>query len=293
MPSLKDTKRRIVSVKNTQKITRAMKLVSSAKYARANRAIVNAGPYEQSFKKMIQVLIEGEEGKLTSPLLEQSPEKRALVVVVSSDRGLCGGLNSNLFKACNRLLKEKQEQGIECELGLWGKRAVMFGQKISLNSQFRLEKVLENPSFSFANKSAANFCTWFEQKKFDRIFVVYSKFKNAMTQVPTVDQLLPVQLDDKTSKQIDVQESPHSDFIFEPTKVSILESAVAKKVASSLYHILLNGAASEHAARMTAMDSATNNAEEVIRSLTLEYNRARQAAITKELIEITSGAEAL
>ena len=292
MPSLKDTKRRIVSVKNTQKITRAMKLVSSAKYARANRAIVNAGPYEQAFKSMIKLLINEEEGPISSPLLEQNPEKKALVIIVSSDRGLCGGLNSNLFKACNHLLKEKQQQGIECDLGLWGKRSIMFGQKTSFKRSFELEKVLENPTFSFANKNAANFCSWFEQKKYDRIFVVYSKFKNAMTQTPTVEQVLPVQLDEEPSKSGDQTPDP-GQFIFEPTKASILESAVAKKVASSLYHILLNGAASEHAARMTAMDNATNNAEEVIRSLTLEYNRARQAAITKELIEITSGAEAL
>ena len=293
MPSLKDTKRRIVSVKNTQKITRAMKLVSSAKYARANRAIVNAGPYEQSFKKMIEILIDGDGERLTSPLLEHNPEKKILVVLVSSDRGLCGGLNSNLFKVCNRLLQEKQEQGIECELGLWGKRAIMFGQKSSLISQFRLEKVLEKPSFSFASKNAATFCSWFEEKKYDRIIVLYSKFKNAMTQTPTVEQILPVQLTDDIAKKTDGQGLGDSDFIFEPNKASILESAVAKKVASSIYQILLNGAASEHAARMTAMDNATNNAEEVIRSLTLQYNRARQAAITKELIEITSGAEAL
>ena len=292
MPSLKDTKRRIVSVKSTQKITRAMKLVSSAKYARANRAIVNAGPYEQSFRNMIKTLINEEEGPLKSPLLEKNPEKKALIVVVSSDRGLCGGLNSNLFKACNNLLKEKQEQGVVCDLGLWGKRAIMFGQKTSLEVKFELERVLENPTFSFSRKSASNFCAWFEQKKYDRIIVVYSKFKNAMTQTPTVEQILPVQLDNESASG-SRQASHASDFIFEPSKAAILESAVAKKVASSLYHVLLNGSASEHAARMTAMDNATNNAEEVIRSLTLEYNRARQAAITKELIEITSGAEAL
>lgn len=291
MPSLKDTKRRIVSVKNTQKITRAMKLVSSAKYARANRAIVNAGPYELAFKKMISTLISEEEGPLSSPLLEQNPEKNILVIIVSSDRGLCGGLNSNLFKVCSSFLKEKHAQGINCELGLWGKRAIMFGQKLSLNIQFQQEKALEHPTFTFASKNAASFCEWFEQKKFDRVFVLYSKFKNAMTQTPTVEQILPVQLEENeatTGKGLS-----DSDFIFEPSRSSILNSAVAKKVASSIYQALLNGAASEHAARMTAMDNATNNAEEVIRSLTLEYNRARQAAITKELIEITSGAEAL
>lgn len=292
MPSLKDTKRRIVSVKNTQKITRAMKLVSSAKYARANRAILNGRPYADSFSKMIKQLYDPE---CSTPLLEQRPLRKGLLIIVSTDRGLCGGLNTNLFKKCRTFLEEsKTEREVSFELGLWGKRAVMFGSKCSENILFSSEKVLEKPRYEFAASKAEQVCELFLGGKFDQISIAYSHFKNAMTQEPVVKQLLPIKVDseDFTAVRPKGTNGNGSD-ILEPNRQLLLERALGKQVCSLIFEILLDGSASEHAARMTAMDSATNNAEEVIRSLTLQYNRARQAAITKELIEITSGAEAL
>lgn len=287
MPSLKDTKRRIVSVKNTQKITRAMKLVSSAKFTRANHLVLNARPYGHSLDEMIKRLI-GEES-MASPLLEERIEKKSLLVIVATDRGLCGSLNANLIKLSQRFLDEKKHVGISVDVVLWGRRAEMVvnHRKEKVNS--KNEKVLDKPSYEFAANAAKQFNRTFLEKSYDRIYCAYSQFNNALTQTPKIDLLLPIRAE--IGKE-NLQNNPR-DFLLEPSKDTLLNSLLAKQIANKLYRILLEGSASEHAARMTAMDNATNNADEVIRRLTLEYNRARQAAITKELIEITSGAEAL
>jgi F-type H+-transporting ATPase subunit gamma len=284
MSNLKDTKRRIGSVKNTQKITRAMKLVSAAKYARANQAALKARPYGDTFDQMVRRLASASDGE--SPLLKLREEKKALLIVIATDRGLCGSLNTFLFKRCSQFLDEKRAEGVESELVLWGRRAGLFGKKRKEKKVATEEKVLEKPSFEFAATAAKGFAAQFENSGYDRVYVAFSKFVNAMTQVATIEQILPVKLTE--DKALEKRE-----FIFEPEQKALLESLLSKQLGSKLYRIFLEGAASEHAARMTAMDNATNNADEVIKRLTLQYNRARQAAITTELIEITSGAEAL
>jgi F-type H+-transporting ATPase subunit gamma len=284
MSNLKDTKRRIGSVKNTQKITRAMKLVSAAKYARANQAAIKARPYGDTFDQMVRRLASASDGE--SPLLTQRDEKKVLLIVIATDRGLCGSLNTFLFKRCGQFLDEKKEQGVATELVLWGRRAGFFGKKRKEKKIASEEKVLEKPSFEFAAKAAKGFATEFENAGYDRVYVAYSKFVNALTQEATVEQILPVMVTD--DKLVEKRE-----FIFEPEQQALLDSLLSKQLGSKLFRIFLEGAASEHAARMTAMDNATNNADEVIKRLTLQYNRARQAAITTELIEITSGADAL
>lgn len=286
MPSLKDTKRRITSVKSTQKITRAMKLVSAAKFARANQAIHAARPYAMAFQSMVGRLLAENQDSDVSGLLAVKPETRALVIVVSSDRGLCGGLNSQLFKVANQFLDQKAKSGVKCELWTWGKRANLWAKKRSEPCHDRREKVLDKPNFESVAKTADDVLKLFSDGRYDRVYITFSEFKSAMVQYPKVDQLLPFPKPTQNVK-------PLGDVILEPPFEELLPVLIRKAVAVGMLRVLLESAASEHGARMSAMDSATNNAKEVIRKLTLQYNRARQAAITKELIEIISGAEAL
>lgn len=290
MPSLKETKRRIVSVKNTQKITRAMKLVSSAKYARSNKALMGAEPYYQSVNDMMAVAETDrlDEMSLFGNAQERAKSKKALVIIISTDRGLCGGLNTNLFKFCNQILDAKKQADV-FELALWGKRSVLFGQKRREKVVEKREKVLDKPSYSLAKEEAQKLIDSYREQGGLNVYLVFNKFKNAMTQTPVIQQILPV-LHEEQNNKVKVNSGLT---IMEPERAHLLNLLAEKKVAADLYNAVLHSAASEHAARMTAMDSATSNADQVIRNLTLEYNRARQAAITKELIEITSGAEAL
>jgi F-type H+-transporting ATPase subunit gamma len=292
MPSLKDTKRRIVSVKNTQKITHAMKLVSAAKFSRANQAVIAARPYGAALDDMVARLASMAGESIDSPLVRRSvDEKRSLVVVISSDRGLCGSLNTNLFKSVGRFVKEKRAAGVELHVAAWGKRAQLFIRKSALKLVLEKEKVLDKPNYNTARKSADDLVELFvgsqEKLGYDRVYLAYVEFKSALSQQPVVKQLLPV------GGASTAQAGSVADVIVEPELKVIVPQLLKKQVASLVFRAFLEGAASEHGARMTAMDSATKNAKEVIRKLTLLYNRARQAAITKELIEITSGAEAL
>lgn len=284
MASLKDTKRRIGSVKNTQKITKAMKLVSAAKFARANVAAVNSRPYGEAFDRMVRQLSSVSNSK--SPLLEIREVKKALLIVMIPDKGLCGGLNSNLIKKCSAFAKKKLEAGVEVEMLQWGKRGSAVARDLGLEVTQTLEKVLEKPNYQTAATAAEKLTVEYINENYDAVFAAYPKFVNAMTQTPEIVELLPFGIDEDESADDRV-------FVFEPSADELLDSLLKKQVANRLYRMMLEGSASEHAARMTAMDNATNNAEEVVKKLTLEYNRGRQAAITTELIEITSGAEAL
>ncbi|MDD9950552.1 MAG: ATP synthase F1 subunit gamma [Zetaproteobacteria bacterium] len=290
MPSLKDTKRRIASVKNTQKITRAMKLVSSAKYAKANKMIVNASPYLEAFQQTVARVGSVESSKdLQHPLMCVRKEKKVLLILISSDRGLCGGLNSNLFKKAESFLAQQGAAGVDCKLMLWGKRAKLFGQKYAPDVVDAQERVLEQDLFVFAKQRSEILMRDFKAEAFDAVYMLYSHFKNALTQTPTEMKVLPIAVPEFGEEAATVS----VDMVTEPSSQALLGYLLERKMVLDMYHALLSAQTSEHAARMTAMDSATQNAEEVIRSLTLMYNRARQAAITKELIEITSGAEAL
>lgn len=286
MAGLKDTKRRIISVKNTQKITKAMKLVSAAKYARANQAATNARPYGESFDELVKSLAAACGDDVKIPLLENREVKKALLVVVATDRGLCGGLNSNLFKNCTKFLEEQKKNGVTIELVAWGKRAAMYCKTRPEKLISSEEKVLQACSYEFAKENGKIFSNHFIEGQYDSISFAYSKFRNALTQIPTVAKILPAGIEE-------TDEALERQFIFEPEMKTLLEGLLEKQVVNKIYRIFLEGSASEHASRMAAMDSATNNAQDVIKKLTLEYNRARQAAITSELIEITSGAEAL
>lgn len=286
MAGLKDTKRRIVSVKNTQKITRAMKLVSAAKFARANQMAVRARPYGLSFEKVVaQVSLAV---KTETTLMKVRPEKKILVVALATDRGLCGGLNSNLIKKSTAFIKEKTEKDVSVELALWGRRSYALSKLKKVVVKEKKEMVLDKPTYAKARSFGKVFSDSFEASEYDAVYFIYPKFTNALTQTPEVELLLPVK-----PILLEKDEDASGSFIFEPEIHGLCENLARDLIAIKIYRYLLDGRASEHAARMTAMDNATNNASDVIKKLTLEYNRARQANITKELIEITSGAQAL
>jgi F-type H+-transporting ATPase subunit gamma len=287
MANLKDIKRRIGSVKSTQKITNAMKLVSAAKFARASHAVNAARPYAKALDHMVEKLMLGQ-AELQSPLLRQGEEKKSLVLVLATDRGLCGGLNSNIFKAVSGFMKEKTQAGVSVDVYACGRRAISFARRTNLSVVGREERVLEKVNVEVARRLVRELEKLFTSGTYDRVYIIYPFFKSALDQSPVVEQLLPVRV-----KRSVEGERQRSYALVEPKLDLLLDKLLERKLVSYVLASLLSGTASEHGARMTAMDSATNNAKEVIRKLTLQYNRARQAAITKELIEIISGAEAL
>ena len=289
MPSLKDIRRRIGSVKNMQKITRAMKLVSTAKFARANVAVVSARPYGQAFDTMVERLVAAAGDETDSPLLVERPEKKILVVVLATDRGFCGSLNSNLFKQALHFIADKRREGVEVTVAPWGRRARQFATKLRYETANPREKVLEKPNYPLARELANELIGPFAEGSYDRVYVAYVEFRSALSQTPTVSQLLPLGRKDGGA----AANGEGANILVEPAPREMLEGLLRRAVAGKIFRYLLEGAASEHGARMTAMDSATNNAQEVLRKMQIQYNRARQASITKELIEITSGAQAL
>lgn len=288
MPSLKDIKTRIHSVSNTAKITNAMKLVSAAKFARASHAVTAARPYSVAFDGMVKRLLANTNVE-SSAYLRGGDEKRSLLVMIATDRGLCGGLNSNLFKRVTKFLEEKAASGIEVDLACWGRRATTYGNSRKEAVVDRRERVIERPDYQQAVTLGTELIEQFTSGEYDRIYIAFAEFESALTQNPRVDQLLP--LDPSVAESTDAQQA--SDMIIEPSAEELMEKLLHKRVIINLLQALFEAYASEHGARMSAMDSATRNAKEVNQKLKLQYNRARQAAITKELIEITSGAEAL
>ena len=288
MSGLKDIRRRIGSVKNTQKITNAMKLVSSAKFARAGNAVTAARPYGDALDAMVEKLVASAEDT-EIPLMQQREEKKVLLVIIGPDRGFCGGLNSNLFRHCLHFIKSRRDAGSEIEVAAWGKRPKQFCEKLRYKVVDFREKLCDRPDYGTSVELSDWLSKLYEDQEYDAIYLNFMKFESALSQKPSSLKLLPV-----TGSGAEGEAAENvANLIFEPSESELIKSLLKKKVASSLFRTLLEAAASEHGARMTAMDSATTNAGEVIKKLTLQYNRARQAAITKELIEITSGAEAL
>ena len=286
MANLKAIKKRIVSVKNTSKITKAMKMVSAAKLRRAQENVVAARPYA---KKLGEVL-----GRLTaivdadaSPLQQKREVKNALLVVVTSDRGLCGGFNTNLCKAAERFVREHKDEYPSLSVMTIGRKGYEYlknRQKIHKNQPGVFAKL----SYQTAAFLAGEVIEGFLAEEYDEVFLIYNAFRSVMAQDITIERLLPV-----APPAAEPTEELPPVYIYEPDKEALLKELLPKNVEVQIFRALLESNASEHGARMTAMDSATKNANEMIGKLTLQYNRARQAAITTELIEIISGAESL
>lgn len=286
MATLRDIKRRIKSVKNTQQITKAMKMVSAAKLRRAEEEIRAARPYAFKMRDVIGRLLQRLEG-VEHPLLQGRDliSKRELIVI-TADRGLCGGFNSNIIRVAEGKIRESRNEDIDVSLTLIGRKAITYFGKRDM----KIRAEYPNPGkvdYSWAAGLGRDLIDSFIKGEVDDIYLVFAEFKSVLVQRPMVIRLLPVDVERLGEGEAAV------DYIFEPSVKDILDRLLPKYVYVQLYTAFLESIASEHGARMTAMDSATNNASEMIARLTLYYNRARQAAITKELMDIVNGVEAM
>ena len=296
MPAnLKEVRGRIKSVVNTQQITKAMKMVSAAKLRRAQDAILEMRPYANhlgDILKNIFASIEGEE--ISLDFSSQREPNKVLLVLITSDKGLAGAFNSNLIKLARRTMLEKyREQYNAGNLYLMtvGKKGADYYKRLEdTNLLTNYRDLFLDLSFANVAEAAEFVMQSFLDKKFDRVELIYSRFKNAATQEYTLERYLPVALDASDDEE---KKSHRADFIYEPDKKQIIEELIPKILKTQFFKALLESNASEHGARMTAMDQATENANELLRDLRIMYNRARQAAITTELTEIVSGAGAL
>ena len=286
MANLKEIKRRIQSVKNTQQITKAMKLVAASKLRKAQQAILDARPYAIKMMDVINHLAARCNSDL-HPLLDDREGKRTLLLIITSDKGLCGGFNGSIIRKTAQYLKDNDQN--ENSLIVAGKK----GNDIFSNRPVTIVEDLVGWTKDFdylkAQAIGENLATMFSENKIDKVLIVYNEFKSVMQQEVVVEQLLPV-VPEKVEQGKD---SVAMDYIYEPDEETILNVLLKRYVADVVYRAFLESSASEHGARMTAMDSASRNAGEMIDGLTLTYNKARQAYITKELIEIVNGAEAL
>ncbi|MBI5482990.1 MAG: ATP synthase F1 subunit gamma [Deltaproteobacteria bacterium] len=286
MASLKSIKKRIVSVKNTRQITKAMKMVSAAKLRRAQENVVAARPYAKKLGEVLQSLAGNLEGDL-HPLLEKREAKKLLLIVVTSDRGLCGGFNTNLCKAGERYIKEKQGAYEQISVMTVGRKGYeYFKNRLTVYKNF--SNIISKPTYQSAAKLGQEVIDGFLEGEYDQVELLYNSFRTVMSQDITFQQLLPVVPEEKAI----VDETP-VEYIYEPSFGELLAEILPKNIEVQLFKSMLESVAGEHGARMTAMDSASKNASEMIGKLTLQYNRARQAAITTELMEIISGSESI
>ena len=291
MASLDDLKKRIASVKSTQKITKAMKMVAAAKLRRAQDSAEKGRPYSEKMNNVILNLSNGISDKENAPRLLSGTgsDKIHLCVVMTSDRGLCGGFNTNIIKKAKAYFSKISEEGKELKIITVGSKGNdqlkrTFGDKIIENISFKNSK---NVNYFDADKVGKMIIEKFEKEEFDVCTIFYNQFKNVITQIPQAQQIIPLEADKKDG------ELDGSSYEFEPDEDEILSNLLPKNISTQIFKAMLENSASEQGSRMSAMDNATRNAGEMVDKLTIEYNRSRQAAITKELIEIISGAESL
>ena len=282
MPSLKALRKRIATVRSTQQITKAMKMVAAAKLRRAQEAAERARPYAAKLSEMFTAVAGGVEPE-THPLLARRPEQRIDLLVLTSDRGLCGGYNANLLRFAEGFVR--QRAAAETAVVVVGRKGLEYYRRRARRVVAHRQGVLTTPPATMAAELAAEVTRRFVAEETDAVYLVYTRFRSAISQVPTAVPLLPVAPPAMDARAVD--------YIFEPEHPALLARLLPRYVEALITQALLEAIASEHGARMTAMDNATRNAGDMIGRLTLSMNRARQATITKELMEIVSGAEAL
>jgi len=289
MATLRDIKRRIVGVKNTQKITRAMKMISAAKLRRAQSKIINARPYANKISEMLSNLAT-EEDMATNPFFIKRDAKNVAVVVVTADRGLCGAFNNNIIKEAVRYIEgEINAEGLNAFVYCVGKKNADYFSRRDYNIIGKDVGLFSSLDYSSALKITDNLVSKFSNKTYDKVVIIYNEFISMIRQKIQVQQFLPIPvLSSSEEKQV---QQPN--YIFEPDSGSIFNFLIPKHLKAQVWRSLLESNAAELGARMTAMDNATTNAQEMIRNLNLTYNKERQAAITKEILEIVSGANAL
>ncbi len=293
MPSLDDLKKRITSVKSTQKITKAMKMVATAKLRKAQENAEKGRPYSERMNNIILNLSSGVSDKENSSklLVGTGKDDTHLCVVLTSDRGLCGGFNTNIIKKAKSHFEGLKKQGKNLKIITVGMKG--YDQLKRNYSNQIIEKITfkesKNINYFDADKVGKIVLEKFEKEEFDVCHIFYNQFKNVMTQIPQKQQIIPLQKEEN----VDTTEKDNLNYEFEPDEDEILNNLLPKNISTQIFKAMLENSASEQGSRMTAMDNATRNAGELVDKLSIEYNRSRQAAITKELIEIISGAESL
>ena len=291
MANLKDIRTRIASVKTTRQVTSAMKMVSAAKLKKAQDAIFQIRPYSEKLNEILTSISSSLQSTDDSPYTEQRTPNRVLIVLISSNRGLCGAFNANIAKAAVELAsskyKKQQISGL-VDFLIIGKQAEKHLRANKMNVIAHANEVFDNLNFEQSSIIANNLMADFADQRYDRIELVYNQFKNAAMQLCVTEQFLPVGLE-----QDDNEKQSRHNFIYEPSQKQIVEELIPRSLKIQFYKALADSFAAEHGARMTAMHKATDNATELIKELTLTFNKARQAAITNEILEVTNGAEAL
>ena len=283
MANLKEIRGRITSISSTMQITSAMKMVSAAKLKKAQDAITMLRPYSEKLQELIQKVSTGSEGSL-SEYAQKREVKKILYIAISSNRGLAGAFNSSVIKELNANYKQKED--VEIEVLTIGKKVFDAVRRVRTVYDNQ-SSIYDSVSFEAVSKLTSAVMKDFSEGIFDEVYLVYNKFINAATQQVRTEQLLPITMPEQ------VEEDAESDYIFEPDKQTILETLIPKSIKTQVYKALLDSIASEHGARMTVMHKATDNANALKNELVIFYNKARQAAITNEILEIVSGAEAL
>jgi len=291
MPSLKEVRTRIASVKSTQQITSAMKMVAASKLRKAQMAIVNMRPYAGKLNEILKNVSSSLDSSEENVYGEVRPLNKVLLIAVTSNRGLCGAFNANIIKKTRQLIETEyaavnKKRGVD--IITVGKKATEFFTKKGYQVISSHDEFFDDLSFETVYPLAEDLLNKFKDKEYDRVVVVYNQFKNAATQLVIAEQLMPI-LPPENSEE----NNSKTNYLFEPSKEEILGSLVPSIIKTQFYKTLLDSFASEHGARMTAMQSATDNAGELLRDLRLTYNKARQASITGEILEIVGGAEAL
>lgn len=293
MPNLKEIQNRINSVKTTQKVTSAMKMVSAAKLKKAQNAITRMSPYAEKLIYILEQLSEGLNAS-ESPYTNQRIPENILLVLISTNKGLCGGFNANIVRKALAHTEKNyphQHRLKRVQLLVIGKQAMKLLQTRKLPKELIEERSLDNISFEEVSLLANQLMNQFKTHQYDRIDLIYNKFINAAQQEPTTEQFLP--LADNNPEKEPTEKHLLSDFIFEPNKEEILTKLIPQALQTMLFKVLVDSQAAEQAARMTAMTQATDNATDLIQELSLTYNKARQTTITNQIIEVTGGAEAL
>ncbi len=285
MASLKNIRKRINSVKSTRQITKAMKMVAAAKLRRAQENVLAARPYAQKLTEVLQRL-SGSGGQSDNPLLQKEKSERALLIVISSDRGLCGGFNANICKAAEGFIRENTSRYSEITVLTIGRKGHEYlRRRATIRKNY--SNILSTLNYQEAALIGQELIEGYMADEYDEVFLLYNAFRSVMSQDITLKRLLPIEAPKGTEDEFLMEA------IYEPSKEELLTELFPKHIEVQVFHAMLESVASEHGARMTAMDSASKNATEMIGKLTLQYNRARQAAITTELMEIISGAESI
>ncbi len=287
---LKEVRNRIKSVQSTQQITKAMKMVSAAKLRRAQDAITQMRPYAKKLQEMLSNIVSSAEGEIVGSLATERAKERVLLIVITSDRGLAGGYNANIIKLAKETIASRYaDQNRKGNVTIWniGKKGYESLSKSNYKTNADYKDIFLNLHFDTVQAASQAAVKAFENKEFDVVELVYSEFKNAATQRFVVERFLPIP---KVERKEGMKKA---DFIFEPAKEQLVAELMPKILNTQLFKAVLDAHASEHGARMTAMDKASENANELLKTLKISYNRARQAAITTELTEIVSGAAAL